>query len=218
MVAAAGATMRARNRIGMRGVSRAMRSRTGALRCVLLSIGLALGLIAVPTARVAACSCAFSEMPQAIRDADVAFVGTLASADGAIPALGDPTMDEIAWTWSVERSRDPMSATQASLDAWPDNGANCGVAFGIDERWLVLGHLEHGRLLTNGCMRNHRMDGSDPDTEGIIDEMVAVTVAVTPGGAPVEDSALSVPLPLLVAIGGAAFVLLASALAFRRAR
>lgn len=193
-----------------------MRSRTVPLRLVLLSIGLALGIVAVPTAQVAACSCAFSEMPQAIRDAEVAFIGTLVATDSAIPALGDPATEEIAWTWSVDRSREPISADQALVNAWPDNGANCGVAFGIDERWLVLGHLEDGRLATNGCARNHRMDGSDPDTEAIIDEMVTASVGVTPGAEPVADSGL--PLPLVVAAAGTALLVVASALVFRRAK
>jgi hypothetical protein len=183
---------------------------------VLLSLGLSLGLVAIPTARVAACSCAFTELPQAIRDADVVFVGTLVGTDHAIPPLGEPAMEEISWIWKVERSRDPMSAVQASLVAWPDNGANCGVAFGIEERWLVLGHLEDGRLMTNGCMSNRRMDGSDPDTEAIVDEMV--TTAVSPADESTGRSPLSVPLPLLVALAGAALVVAASVWAFRRAR
>ena len=195
-----------------------MQFRTGSVRLVLLSVGLALGLIAVPTAQVAACSCAFSEMPQAIRDAEVAFIGTLVATDDAIPALGDPMMDEITWTWDVERSRDPISADRAVVDAFPDSGANCGVAFGLDERWLVLGHVEDGRLMTHGCMRNHRMDGSDPDTETIIDDDVTATVGVTPGEAPASESGLPLPMPMLVALAGAAVVLVASAWAFRRAR
>jgi hypothetical protein len=181
---------------------------------VLLSLWLALGLVAIPTARVAACSCAFTELPHAIRDADHAFVGTLIGTDRAIPSLGEPTMDEIAWTWIVERSRDPISASQASVAAWPDNGANCGVAFGIDERWLVLAHLEDGRLVTNGCMPNHRMDGSDPDTEAIIDGLV--TASVSPVGASTGGSPL--PVPLLVALAGVALMVAASVWAFRRAR
>lgn len=195
-----------------------MRSRTGSVRLALLSVGLALGLIAVPTTQVAACSCAFSEMPQAIRAAEVAFIGTLVATDSAIPALGDPTMEKITWTWEVDRSRDPISASQAVVDAFPDNGANCGVAFGIDERWLVLGHVEDGRLMTNGCLPNHRMDGSDPDTEAIIDGIVTASVGVTPREAPASESGPPVPMPVLVALAGAAFVLVASAWMFRRAR
>jgi hypothetical protein len=195
-----------------------MRSRIGAIRLVPFAMLLAVGVIAIPTARVAACSCAFTEMPQAIRDADVAFIGTLVATDSAIPAMDDPAMEEIAWTWSVDRSREPISADRAFVSAWPDNGANCGVAFAIDERWLVLGQIEDGRLQTNGCMRNHRMDGSDPDTEAIIDEMVTATVGVTPRETPGPGSELGVPIPVLVALAGAAIVLAASVWAFRRAR
>jgi hypothetical protein len=193
-----------------------MTSHARPLPRVRLSLGFAIALFAVPTARVAACSCAFSEMPQAIRDADLAFVGTLVATDAAVPAPGNPAMDEIEWTWNVERARQPITASRALLQAWPDNGGNCGVAFGIDERWLVLGHLEDGRMVTNGCMRNHRMDGSDPDTEAIIAEMVSVRV--TPGSPTSAGSPPAVPAPLLVAITAAAFVVVASVWAFRRAR
>ena len=46
------------------------------IRFLLVAIGLVAGLVAAPTARVAACDCAMTELSQAIRDADVAFVGT----------------------------------------------------------------------------------------------------------------------------------------------
>jgi hypothetical protein len=210
--------MTGRNRSRIPGVWGAMTSRIAPVRLALLSVGLALGLLAVPTAQVAACSCAFTELPQAIRDAEVAFIGTLVATDKAIPALGDPMMDEITWTWAVDRSRDPISADRAVVDAFPDNGANCGVAFGIDERWLVLGHVEDGRLMTNGCMPNHRIDGSDPDTEAIIDEFVTATVGVTPREQPASESGLPLPMPVLVALAGAALLLGASAWAFRRAK
>jgi hypothetical protein len=42
------------------------------LRLVPVVIGLVAGLLWVPTARVAACDCAFTELPLAIAQADVA--------------------------------------------------------------------------------------------------------------------------------------------------
>ncbi len=89
-----------------------------------------------------------------------------------------------AWTWTIERSRDPLSVDHITIGAWEDDGANCGMTFGANERWLVLGYLEEGRLLTNGCMRNQRIDGSDPEGEEIIDSLLPHSVGA---GSPSSD-------------------------------
>jgi hypothetical protein len=94
-------------------------------------------VMAVP-ARVAACSCMEQTLADAVRGADVAFVGTLTGTDRPIPAAMQPGMEEIVWSWDVERSRDGTDGAQIQLVAWPDDGANCGVSFGLGERWLVI--------------------------------------------------------------------------------
>ena len=110
--------------------------------------------------------------------------GRLAGTDEPVvaPAGGGPP--PITWTWNVERSRDPISADTMNVTAWHDDGANCGVAFGVDERWLVMGHVEEGRLQTNGCMSNLRMNGTDPERDAIIDSLV--TYSVRPAGEPAD--------------------------------
>ena len=184
------------------------------LRLVPVALGLVSGLLWVPTTRVAACDCAFTELPQAIAQADVAFVGTLVGAE-PLPAAGAPS-EEIALTWQLERSRDPIDAQVVTVEAWPDDGANCGVTFAADERWLVLGHLEEGRLATNGCVRNHRIDGTDPDSEATIEDLVAVPVAGD--GAAAGESGFAVPMPILAVLAGVAVVVAIGAVAFRRER
>jgi len=182
-------------------------------RGLLVVIGLAAGLAIAPTARVAACDCAMTELPQAIRDADAAFIGVLAGTEQAVPAPVEGGPPEIAWTWQVDRSRDPISADRITVTAWEDDGANCGVAFGVDERWLVIGDVADGRMQTNGCMRNQRLDGTDPDGEALIESLV--TYSVTPVESP-NSGAISVPMPVIVLIAGAAAVALISFVAFRR--
>jgi hypothetical protein len=183
------------------------------VRLLLVAIGLVAGLAVVPAARVAACDCAMTELSQAIRDADVAFVGRLAGTDEPVvaPAAGGPP--PVTWTWNVERSRDPISADTISMTAWHDDGANCGVAFGVDERWLVMGQLVEGRLQTNGCMSNLRMDGSDPERDAIIDSLV--TYSVRPASEP-EDGGL--PMPVMVLLVGAVALGVISVAAFRGGR
>lgn len=179
-----------------------------------MAIGLVAGFAIAPTARVAACDCAMTELPQAIRDADVAFVGVLAGMGEPPQAAiaGGPA--EITWTWDVERARDPISADRISVTAWQDDGANCGVAFGVDERWLVVGDVADGRLQTNGCMRNQRIDGTDPDGEAVIGSLV--THAVAPAGGTPDSSPITVPMPVIILLAGAAAVALMSFVAFRR--
>lgn len=181
------------------------------IRLLLVAIGLVAGLVVAPTARVTACDCAMAELSQAIREADVAFVGRLAGTDEpvAAPAVGGPP--QITWIWNVERSRDPISADRLSVTAWPDDGANCGVAFGVDERWLVMGQVEEGRLQTNGCMSNLRMNGTDPERDAIIDSLV--THPVRPTGEPAD---VGLPTPVVVLLAGAAALGVISIVAFRR--
>ena len=181
------------------------------IRVLLVAIGLVAGLAVAPTARVAACDCAMTELSQAIRDAEVAFVGRLAGTSEPVvePAAGGPP--QITWTWNVERSRDPISADTIQVTAWQDDGANCGVAFGVDERWLVIGQVEEGRMLTNGCMGNLRMNGIDPDVEAIVDSHV--TYSVRPAGEP-ENPEL--PMPVVVLLAGGAVLGVVSVVAFRR--
>lgn len=177
------------------------------------AMALVAGLSVVPTATVMACDCALTELPEAVRDADLAIVGTLVgqSAPAAVPGRDLPV--ELDWTWQVERSRDPIDADEISVAAWNDDGANCGVMFGANERWLVLGYLEDGRLLTNGCMRNQRIDGSDPDGEAMIAELLPIEVGSTPG----SGGEIAAPVPLLVAGVAVLAIGLIGLFAFRRA-
>ena len=177
------------------------------------AIALMAGLLAVPTATVMACDCALTELPDAVRDAEVAIVGTLVGQSEAAARPGLAALPvEHAWTWKIERSRDPLSVDQLTVNAWEDDGANCGITFGANERWLVLGYLEEGRLLTNGCMRNQRIDGSDPQGEETIESLLPYSV----GAASPSDGGIALPVPLLVA--GAATLLLGliGLVAFRR--
>lgn len=177
------------------------------------ALALALGVSAVPIATVMACECMFIELPDAVRDADVAFVGTLAGRAAAAPAIDTGLPAEQTWRWTVERSRDPIETTQVDVVAWEDDGANCGVSFAANERWLVLGNLEDGRLLTNACMRNQRLDGTDPDGEAVIASLVAIPVASASSGA-----GFQVPAPVLVATGMVVVLGVVAAVAFRTRR
>ena len=163
-------------------------------------------------ATVMACDCARTELPDAVRDADLAIVGTLVGRADSGPAVEVALPPEYAWTWEVERSREPLDVAQVTVTAWEDDGANCGVMFGANERWLVLGYLEDGRMLTNGCMRNQRIDGTDPEGEAIIGSLLPVTVETSSSA----HGELPIPLPVIVAGAAAVLIGLIGAVAFRR--
>ena len=171
-------------------------------------------LMAVP-ARVAACSCMEQTLADAVRGADVAFVGTLAGTDRPIPAAMQPGMEEIVWSWDVERSRDGIDGAQVQLAAWPDDGANCGVSFGLGERWLVIAHETEGRLSSSSCSMNLLMDGTQPDVETQIADMVTV-VSPAEGESAAQSSAPSVPV--LLVMGSVALLAAVSAWAFFQRR
>lgn len=183
------------------------------IRLLLAVIGLVAGLVVGPATRVAACDCAMTELSQAIRAADVAFVGRLAGTDEPVVAPADSGPPPITWTWNVERSREPISADTMNVTAWHDDGANCGVAFGVDERWLVMGQAQEGRLQTNGCMSNLRMNGTDPERDAIIDSLVIYSVR--PAGEPAESG---LPMQVVVLLVGAAALGVISIVAFRGGR
>jgi hypothetical protein len=176
----------------------------------LAALSFAVAVTAVPIATVSACSCAMSELPDAIRDADLAVVATSV----AVESRGKGEIGErMATTWDVERSRDPIDASTISIETWGDSGANCGMSFATDERWLVLAYAGEGGILeTNSCMQNRRLDGSDPEAEALITE----ALTETPTGAPVEEAGIDIPVPILVMTGVVVLVGAISALAFRR--
>ena len=176
----------------------------------LAALSFSVAVTAVPLATVRACSCAMSELPGAIREADLAVVAVSVAGE----SRGKGEMGErMATTWDVERSRDPLDARTISIETWGDSGANCGMSFATDERWLVLAYAGEGGVLeTNSCMQNRRLDGSDPEAEALITE----ALPETPTGAPVDEAGIDIPIPILVMTGVVVLVGAISAIAFRR--
>lgn len=180
---------------------------------LLAALGLVLVTTVVPIRQVAACDCAFLDVAEAISEADAAIVGTLVGAGGSTPARPNGMeSDPVAYTWAVDRSRDPLDGTQLVISAVPDDGGNCGMTFAADGRWLVLAYETDAGLETNGCMRNLPLADVGPDDLEAIENLVARPAgAASPVGAE-----LALPGPVIV--GGIAILLVAlvSALAFRR--
>ena len=176
---------------------------------ILQAAAVAMLLTAVPIASASACSCAMTELDQAVNEATVAFVGYPVSVE---PAPRTEIGETVLTTWAVERSRDPIGADTIAVRSWVDSGANCGISFAADERWLVLAYESDGVLETNGCNQNRRLDGSDPEGEAAIASMLTVV----PEAQPAAQDAVAIPTAV-VALGAAALLVVAvSLLAFRR--
>lgn len=175
-----------------------------------MAAGLAIGLVSVPLVSVQACSCMELSLEQAVQDADLAIIGTLARVDAA-GAPGD-LQQPVAMHWSIERSRDELEVSQATIGSWRDDGANCGVAMEVGQRWLVLATLGENGLETNGCMQNRLLEADDPDSAAVVDAMVPV--AATPE--PASAARATLPLPILGAAAALVLVAGLSYLAFRR--
>ena len=170
---------------------------------------LAIGVSIIPVATVSACSCAMSELDDAVLTADVAIIGTAVSAE---PAGGGDIGEMELTTWEISQSRDDIDTDVLEILSAKDNGANCGITFGADERWLVLAYAGERGLETNGCMLNRRLDGSDPEMEAAVASMMPA--AVTPDDA--ADSDVEIPVPVLVVAAVGLLIAAVSAFAFRR--
>lgn len=173
-------------------------------------LALLAALSTMPVRQVAACDCEPAQLPDAVRQADVAFVGTLAERERGGDNFGVPVTDR--WRWSVERSRDAGIGPQLVVEAEPADGANCGVVFSVGERWLVIASVHDGALRAHGCQPHHRFDGSDPEREADIADLVSDVVA--PGGA--STAGWEVPSPVLVSVGVVVLIGVGAWAAFRR--
>ena len=182
-------------------------------RRLAVAAALLTSLLVVPTGRVAACDCAVTPLGEAVAAADVAVVGTLVSQVGPAPREdGQPV--EHMWTWAVERSRDPIEQGELTILAWMDDGANCGVSFGTNERWLIVAHLDGGHLRTNGCLPNRRLGGDDPDVEAVVEAMIPTSESATPAA----PEAFTLPPQVIPIVLGVGAIGLVSLWAFRRER
>ena len=111
-------------------------------------------MLAAPTARVAACSCAQMTQAEALSNADVAFVGVVA-------AIGDPGVGPVVnsgelvhYTFAVESELKGELAGTIGLSS-ARSGASCGQEFALAQRWRVFAYVdETGRLQSGLCSGN----------------------------------------------------------------
>ncbi len=183
---------------------------------MLIGLVLALAVAGVTPARVAACSCAGGELPDAIRAADIAFIGVAEAAAAGPPSdIGPRTL----YLFSVERASKPTGAT-IEVAAWSGGDASCGFDFAIGETWLVLAHRWEGALDTNLCSGNVHVDGLAAAQRADFERLLPVLPEAAPEGAPEQESTvLERALPaLLIGVGILALVGTVAVFGFARGR
>lgn len=132
---------------------------------ILAAAGLVLVTSAVPIARVAACDCMMMAPEEAAAAADVAFTGTVVAeqpvaADGR-GGVGFADLGEMLYAFEVDGvAKGDVAATAQVLSG--GDGASCGMAFGIGERWLIFGTVERDTITTHLCSGNVALAPEDP--------------------------------------------------------
>jgi hypothetical protein len=186
----------------MRRIRRVVRS---AIACAF-----ALAATTIPISQVAACLCAGGELPVAIPNADVAFVGVAeATADGP-PA---DNQRRTLYTFSVERASRETGPT-IEVAAWAGSGSSCGIDFGMGERWVVLATRWEGALDTNLCSGNLRVDDLEPAQRADLPRLLPIVPEAAQERAPEQVStalervlpAIAVGVAVLALVGAVAVV------------
>jgi hypothetical protein len=185
----------------------------------LTAVTVAAGLALLPIATVDACSCAGFDPPTSIAGSDVAYIGTIVAAEAADQV--DQGRETTLVAFEVQRARHKIE-TPFVLDAWLGSSASCGLSMAIGETWLVIAHHEDGRPQTNLCSGSRPLDTLDLAMR----QQVAAALPVDPVPAPTDELAemgeglwhATIPLPVLLAAGAALLILVASLVAFRKAR
>lgn len=165
----------------------------GAMLAILLTV-------AGPISRAHACSCMELQPGQALANADLAFVGVVASARD--PSGGNPMVgsgDPILYTFVVQEVMKKGVATAATVQvSSARDGASCGQTFAVAQQWRLFAYRDGTNLSTGICSGNE-----------LLAERVPVPVVEGPESGPP-------PLGLLVALGASALVALVSLWGFTR--
>jgi hypothetical protein len=167
---------------------------------------LLLALVALPAARVVACSCAMSTPEEAAIGSDAVFTGTVVGTSpiAVPPAGGLPGTGDTIYTFAVDGVAKGDLGPEVSVLAGGD-GTSCGIGFAADVRYLVFASIDGAGLTTHLC------SGST--------ELPVGQAAPLPMRAPAATVSTGGP-PLAVIVLGAVVLGLAgiSTFAFRRGR
>lgn len=174
--------------------------RTRAVRGLLamLPASVAALLVTAPLSTVLACSCMQATIPESVGFADVVFIGTAVAVE--MPPPGDVvnTMDPVHYSFDVDQVfKGPLTEAEVVTSTAMD-GASCGTAFGIEERWLVFANFAEEGIATSLCSGNILL--TDPQAEdAALAELGEPIAEPEPGSTePSAEAGFEVPIPLVV--------------------
>lgn len=169
---------------------------------ILLAVIVAIGVLVVPTTRALACSCVGGGPAETAQRADAVFVGHVV-AERAEGADLDPWGGTV-YTFAVDGVAKGNVGARIEVVAGGEEDM-CGLAFSRGARWLVFASREGDQLHSGLCSGSVVLEPGAAAPFELVD----------PVAAPDADGA-DVPVPLIVVVATAAFVILASWVAFRR--
>lgn len=178
---------------------------------LVVAAAIALAVAGSAPARVAACSCAVGEPGVQIREAQLAFIGTVVDRQetGAQTPIGMPLIE---YAFDVERASAPTD--RITVVSAGEGDASCGITFGVGETWLVIVPPPTDMGDTHLCAGNIRLADIGADERAGIEAMLPVVPA---SGQPAEESE-SVPPAVLLGGGAVVAVVGIGVFAFRRGR
>ncbi len=177
-----------------------MRSRAARGLLAMLPASVALLLAAAPLSTVMACSCAMASITDSLGFADVAFIGTTKAVE--MPPPGDivSSADPVHYSFAVHQVfKGPADLDSEIVATTALNGASCGTAFGMEERWLVFANFGEEGVTTGLCSGNVLL-GDAATEEEVLAELGSPIAEPEP--APSETEPAQTELPIAVMAGG----------------
>jgi hypothetical protein len=175
--------------------------RTRAVRGLLamLPASVALLLAAAPLSTVLACSCSMASITDSLGFADVAFIGTSTAVEMPPPGEIVGSADPVHYSFTVESVfKGPADLGSEIVTTTALDGASCGTAFGMEERWLVFGNFGEEGITTGLCSGNVLLTDAAGE-EAVLAELGAPIAEPRPGAA---EPAAQAELPVAVLAGG----------------
>jgi hypothetical protein len=173
--------------------------RTRAIRG-LLAASTAFLVAAVPLSTTLACSCSQATIPDSVGWADVVFTGTAVAVEAPAPGDVINTIDPVHYSFVVDQVfKGPITDSEIVASTQMD-GASCGTAFGVDERWLVFANFSEDGISTGLCSGNVLL--TDPEVEEAILAELGAPIA-EPEPPATETGPVDTGIPMAVPVGGA---------------
>ena len=144
---------------------------------------------------------------EALAAAVVAFEGVVAAGPQQLAGQWEAGFADVAFTFAVEKTIKGGPLPERLHIATSANGASCGAGFAVGQRWRVYTSLLEGG---GGPLYSGLCSGNQLLAESVEIPALPASGGGNPSG---QDS---VPVGVVLAIGVAALLAVASALAFRR--